>query len=178
MRVRGTLRREGGRWACDVSALEPSQTTLERLDRGVSELPPDDAKGLKSWARWAERRGREFEDAELQKRPNRKAKALRIESGAARQPPDRPPRDGPRGQKSEPPRARAACVAYRAFQAQLATARTVEDLQVLGERIEAFFPEARTPKGGDVNLSEWEAPLANDPAGAYRAAPQAIRDVH
>ncbi len=39
VQVRGILRREGNRLACDVSALELFPADRERLDRGVSELP-------------------------------------------------------------------------------------------------------------------------------------------
>ena len=73
------------------------------------------------------------------------------------------------------PEPEPSALAHRAFQAQLAAARTVEELKALRERIESFLPDARKPGGGDVDLARWEAPYANDPAEAYRSAPEAVR---
>ena len=50
-------------------------------------------------------------------------------------------------------------------------------MKALRERIEAFLPDARTPRGGTSTSPAWEAPFANEPAEAYRSAPEAVRAV-
>ena len=177
MRVRGILRREGNRWAFDVSALELFPADRERFDRGVSELSPGDAEGRRRWARWAERRGREFGDAELQERARLlEGKALRIESKRRSTDPRTDVFELARQARSRNvPEPEPSSLAHRAFQAQLASAKTVEELKALRERIESFLTDARTPRGGDADLARWEAPYANDPAEAYRSAPEAVR---
>ena len=177
MRVRGILRREGNRRVCDVSALELFPADRERFDRGVSELAPGDFEGRKKWARWAERRGREFGDAELQERARLlEGKALRIESERRSIDPRTDVLELARQARSRNvPEPEPSSLAHRAFQAQLASASTVEELKALRERIESFLPDARTPRGEDADLARWEAPYANDPAEAYRSAPEAVR---
>ncbi len=177
VRVQGVLRREGSRWACDVSALELFPADRERFDRGVSELAPGDAEGRRKWARWAERRGREFGDAELQGRAQLlEGKALRIESERRSTDPGTDVFELARQARSRNvPEPEPSSLAHRAFRAQLASAKTVEELKALRDRIESFLPDARTPKGGEGDLARWEAPYANDPAEAYRSAPEAIR---
>lgn len=177
VRVRGILRHEGNRWACDVSGLELFPADRERFDRGVSELPPGDAEGRRAWARWAERRGREFGDAELKERAQLlEGKALRIESERRSTDPRTELLALARQARSRNvPEPEPSSLAHRAFQAQLAAAETVEELKALRDRIETFLPDARTPRGGDGVLAKWEAPYANDPAGAYRSAPEEVR---
>ncbi|MEJ7637433.1 MAG: hypothetical protein WKF75_05425 [Singulisphaera sp.] len=177
VRVRGILRHEGNRWACDVSGLELFPADRERFDRGVSELPPGDAEGRRAWARWAERRGREFGDAELKERAQLlEGKALRIESERRSTDPRTELLELARQARSRNvPEPEPSSLAHRAFQAQLAAAETVEELKALRDRIETFLPDARTPRGGDGVLAKWEAPYANDPAGAYRSAPEEVR---
>ena len=176
VRVRGVLRREGDRWACDVSALELVSADRERLDRGVSELASGDVEGRKAWARWAERRGREFNDAELRGRARLlDGQALRIESERRSTDPGTVVFELARQARSRNvPEPEPSSLAHRAFRAQLASARSVEELKGLRERIESFLPAARTP-GGEGDLSRWEAPYANDPAEAYRSAPESVR---
>ena len=177
VRVRGVLRREGNRWACDVTSLELFPADRERFDRGVSELAPGDAEGRRAWAGWAARRGREFGDTELQGRAQLlEGKALRIESERRTTDPRTDVLELARQARSRNvPEPEPSSLAHRAFRAHLAAARTVEELKALRERIESFLPDARTPRGGAVDLARWEVPYADDPAEAYRSAPEAVR---
>ncbi len=63
--VQGRLGREAGKLVCDVTALKTLPSDLERLDKAVSELGAKDFQSRKSWAAWAEKRGKAFKDGRL-----------------------------------------------------------------------------------------------------------------
>jgi hypothetical protein len=177
VRVQGVLKKEGDLWVCDVVSLDPLPPDLDRVNRGVSALTPLDSEGRAAWARWAEHRGKAFDDPALRKRARElEGEAIRIE---AERPSARPAdwlalaqRARARGISEPEPSA----LAHRAFRAQVAGLRTAAEWQALQERITAFFPNAAKPPSRDADLSQWELPYANDPAGAYRQAPEPARE--
>ena len=59
---------EDGRLVFDVSAIELLPNDLDRLDKEVAKLRPDDFQGKRAWALWAERRGKELNDPKLEAR--------------------------------------------------------------------------------------------------------------
>jgi hypothetical protein len=178
--VRGTLKRTEGRLVCDVTALEPVPTDIERLEQGVSSLPAKDFETRLTWARWAERRARDFKDEALLKRAKKvEADALRIEADFKRLSVDAPKQwlemaqDARRRQVPEP---EPSALAHRALRASLAAASDAATLKSIVRSIESFFPNAAADRESAVaNLASWEAPYANDPGAAYLSAPRHTR---
>ena len=83
--VRGVLKRDGGRMACDVTELKSVGSDLDRLERGLGSLPAKDFETRRAWSRWAERRAKDFGDNALLKRAlELEGEALRIEVGMKR----------------------------------------------------------------------------------------------
>lgn len=180
VRIQGILKREDGRWVCDVTAVELYPKDLVRLNRGVEALPAIDFEKRSAWAAWAERRGKDFQDEELLARAREvDAEATRIEAEHAKSTSDpaahwlklaRRARDH---QVAEP---EPSALAHRAFSALAARARTIDEFRALAADVAAFFPAATTPAAVPTGaLDRWEAPYAHDPAAAYRAAPEAAR---
>ncbi|HMB08141.1 MAG TPA: hypothetical protein VKP69_30970 [Isosphaeraceae bacterium] len=176
-RVRGVLKKEGGLWVCDVTALELLPTDLNRLNRGVAALLPQDSEGRTAWARWAERRGKAFEDPVLLKR------ARELEGGAIRIEAERPSAQpaehwlalARRARTHEVPEPEPSALAHRAFRARLADAETAEELKALRESVVTFFPNVAKLPFTPINLATWDAPDAKDPGTAYRQAPAHVR---
>lgn len=175
--VRGVLVREGDRWFCDVTALEPLPDDIDRLNQGIAALAPRDYETRLVWARWAERRAKDFDDKVLKDRARElEGDAIRIES-------QRPSSDPGQFALSLAERARSrnvdepepSALAHRAFRKLAAEAKDGKALAALRERIEAFLPKASQPVSDPADLTRWEAPYANDPAEAYRMAPPEVR---
>jgi tetratricopeptide (TPR) repeat protein len=173
-RIRGTLRKTDDDWICDVEAVELLPDDLTRLDKGVAALGPDDGEGRIAWARWAERRAADFEDARLRARARQiQAEAIRIEAARpAANPAAHWLRLAERA-RSQHLDVEAAALAHRAFRARLAASRTASDLDQLAAAIRAFLPDAARPHPAD--LAAWKGPYGNDPQAAYLKAPADVR---
>ncbi len=178
--VRGILRRDGSKLVCDVTELKPVAGDLDRLERGIAAVGARDSETRKAWARWAERRARDFKNEALMKRARElEGEAFRIETGMKRLGVDAPQewlamaQDARRRKVPEP---EPEALAHRAFRAKLATTPGEAELQTIVRDIEAFFPKASADReSGRANLARWEAQYADDPASAYRDAPATAR---
>jgi hypothetical protein len=180
--VRGVLKREEGKMVCAVTEIKPVTGDLDRLERGLASLPAKDFETRKAWARWAERRAKDFKDNALLDRARAlEGDALRIEGQMTRLGVDAPrewltmAQEARRRQVPEP---EPSALAHRAFRAHLAAATGAADLKALIQEIEAFFPEVSADKAsGTVNLARWLDSYINDPAAAYRdrATPTQVR---
>ncbi len=183
IRIEGILKHEGGQWFCDVTAFELFPSDLERLQRATAALDPHDVERRLGWARWAERRAREFgkpddpaEGALLERARRLEAEALQIEA-------ERPVTDAPRhwlelarrARQHEVPEPEPGALAHRAFSARLAAADSAVDLQALVNDIAEFWPASPAPIVAAVDLETWLTPYANDPATTYRIAPEPVR---
>lgn len=178
-RVQGILRREGDRWACDVTAVELLPRDRDRLERAVQALPPTDYDLRGRWAVWAERRGRDFKDEALLERGRAlDAEALRIEADRANVA-DRPTlwlSLAQRARDHELPEPAASALAHRALRARLSAARSADELRAVVADVARFFPHAAAPAGpAPADLAKWDAPYAAHPADGYSAAPPAVR---
>lgn len=178
--VRGVLKREGDRLACEVTGIAVVANDRDRLEHGIAELSPKDSESRQAWAAWAERRARDFKDSALLKRAKEiEADALRIRADMKRLGVDAPKewlamaKDARTGHIPEP---EPSALAHRAFRSELARATTAADLKSLLQEMEAFFPTARTDRAAaNVNVAKWEKAYADDPAAAYRRATPEIR---
>ena len=63
--VRGVLKRDGERLICAVTDIKAVTSDLDRLERGLASLSAKDFETRKAWARWAERRAKDFKDNAL-----------------------------------------------------------------------------------------------------------------
>lgn len=178
--VRGTLEREGNRVFCRVTGLEVKPADLERLDGAVAQLGARDYQTRRAWARWAEHRAAEFRDDALMRRARAlEAEALRLEGEIKRVAVDAPEewltmaRDARRRKVAEP---EPSALAHRALRARLASAGGLAALKSVAAEIQSFFPDAPNDRAaGRTDLGRWEARYADDPAEAYRSAPDAVR---
>jgi len=178
--VRGVLKRDAGILVCAVTDIKPVAGDLDRLERGLASLPATDFETRKAWARWAERRARDFKDKALLDRAKAlDGDALRIEGKMKRLGVDAPrewlamAQDARRRQVAEPG---PSALAHRALRAQLAAATSAADLKAVIQEIEAFFPEASTDKAsGTMNLAGRLDAYANDPATVYGEEPARVR---
>ncbi|MFI5455872.1 MAG: hypothetical protein ACHRXM_10515 [Isosphaerales bacterium] len=178
--VHGVLKRDGGRLVCEVTDLKPVAGDLDRLERGLSSLTAKDFERRKQWARWAERRAKDFKDEALMKRARvLEGDALRIEADMKRLGVDAPQewlamaQEARRRQVPEP---EPSALGHRALRAKLAGATSAADLQALIQVIASFFKNAPTDReSGQVNLARWEALYEEDAAATYRKAPPEVR---
>jgi len=178
--VHGVLKRDGSRLVCEVTELKPVAGDLERLERGLSSLAAKDFETRKRWARWAERRAKDFKDEALMKRARAlDGDALRIEADMKRMGVDAPQEwlamaeEARRRRVSEP---EPSALGHRALRAKLAAATSAADLQAVILEIEQFFRLASTDRdSGRVNLARWKALYEDDPAKTYREAPPEVR---
>jgi hypothetical protein len=175
--ARGVLKRAEGRLVCDVTALEPVDGDAERLEQAIAGLSAKDFESRQTWARWAERRARDFKDDALLKRAKKlEADVLRIEADMKRLTVDAPQQwldmalDARRRQVPEPD---PSALAHRALRAKLAAASDVAALKATIQAIESFFPEAASDReSARDNLASWQAAYANNPTSTYLAAPK------
>ncbi len=151
--VHGVLRRDGARLVCDVTELKAVAGDLDRLEHGVKGLSARDAETRKAWARWAEKRARDFKNDGLARseRAKLEAEAFRIETAMKRLGVDAPSewlamaKDARRRRVPEP---EPAALAHRALRAKLAAATDVAELEETVQEIEKFFPGGRERAGG------------------------------
>jgi len=178
--VRGVLKRDGSRLVCEVTELKPVGNDLDRMERGLSSLPGKDFETRRAWARWAERRAKDFKDEALLKRARAlDGEALRIEADMKRLGVDAPQEwlamaQEARGRHVAEPEPSA--LGHRALRAKLAGATSAADLQAVIREIESFFKSASTDReSGQVNLARWVALYEEDPAATYRKAPPEVQ---
>jgi hypothetical protein len=163
-----------------VTDIKPVTGDLDRLERGLASLPAKDFQTRKAWARWADRRAREFKDAALLERARAiEGDALRIESELTRVGVDAPSewlamaQDARRRHLPEP---EPSALGHRALKAKADAATSAADLKNVIDEIKSFFPDAAADlASGRVNLSAWEAFYSENPAAAYRKASVAVR---
>ena len=149
---------------CDGHRDQAGPGDLDRLERGLASLPAKDFETRKAWARWAERRAKDFKDNALLDRARAiEGDALRIESEMKRLGVDAPrewlamAQDARRREVPEP---EPSALGHRALKAKLAAATTAADLKAVIEEIKAFFPEAADRSGvGAINLARVGRPL-------------------
>ncbi len=172
--MHGVLRRDGTRLVCDVTELKAVAGDLERLENGVKSLSARDSETRKAWARWAEKRAKDFKnEALLEGARELEAEAFRIETAMKRLGVDAPQewlamaKDARRRGVPEP---EPAALAHRALRAKLAAATDIADLEAVIGEIEKFFPRAANdPESARANLARWDELYAKDPPAAYRA---------
>jgi hypothetical protein len=178
--VEGVLRRDGARLVCDVSELKPVARDLDRLEKGVKALGAKDWETRNEWARWAEKRGRDFKnDALLQRARELEAEAFRIETAMKRLGVDAPQdwlakaKDARRRKVPEP---EPTALAHRALRAILDSATGIPEIEAAIREIQEFFPNAASDvASARANLARWEEHYAIDPRAAYREAPESAR---
>jgi tetratricopeptide (TPR) repeat protein len=171
--VRGVLARDEGRLVCQVSELKPVSSDLDRLERGLASLAPNDVETRKAWALWAERRASDFKDEALLNRAKiAEGEALRLQSQMKRVGVDAPAEwlaTAQEARRRKVPESESGAMGHRAFRAKLAAATSEAALKSIIEEIEAFFPGVAADKdSGRINLARSEAAYVNDPAGTYR----------
>jgi tetratricopeptide (TPR) repeat protein len=176
-RVRGILKKDGDLWVCNVTALELLPSDLDRLNRGVAALSPRDSEGRTAWARWAEPRGKAFEDQALRKRARElEGEAIRIEAERpSAQPAEHWLALAQRARTHEVPEPEPSALAHQAFRAQLLGAKTAEELKALRKSVVTFLPNAAKPSFAHVDLAKWNTLYATDPGAADRQAPEYVR---
>jgi tetratricopeptide (TPR) repeat protein len=178
--VRGSLKRDGGQLICAVTAIKAVTSDLDRLERGLATLAAKDFETRKVWARWAERRAKDFKDNALRDRARMiEGDALRIESEMKRLGVDAP-REwllmAQEARRRHVPEPGPSELAHRALKAKLAAATTAVDLTAVIQDIKDFFPEAATDKeSGRINLAQWVAGYDDNPAVMYHDAPPPVR---
>ncbi|MEO6809644.1 MAG: hypothetical protein ABI353_11085, partial [Isosphaeraceae bacterium] len=179
IRLRGTLRKLNGRqdergqeiYICDVVERTLMKPDLERLNRAVADLGPKDAQPRYDWARWARRRGLDFQDEALLRR------AVELDDQALRIEADQPSTDPPKhwlalsakakglGRKVE-----AAALAHLGFRARLTKSAGAAEIERLAKEVGETFPDAARPTPSK-DLGDWLASYKTDPGDAYRRAP-------
>lgn len=177
VQVHGVLRQEGEQWFCDVTALEPLPEDLERVNRGVSTLPPQDAEGRRNWSRWAERRGKAFQDERLLARAAElEGEAIRIEAERRVADPARLALAlAERARSRHVPEPEPSALAHQGLQTMLGSAKTAEQLAGVKKQIEQFFPNSPKPPEKPVDLAKWETPYDKNAAATYRLVGPAVR---
>lgn len=172
IRLTGLLQKEGGQFYVDVTSLEMMPSDLDRLDREVRRLSPNDAVGRAHWASWAERRAKDFKDAELATR----GRAIETEGVLIEA--ERPkPHDMALARRARERNLGddvASALAHRYFRARLATAKSAGELEKLAVEVQSFLPKSSEPRR-PVRLGDWSAKAKSNPLSAYRDAPEEIR---
>ena len=173
-RVQGVLKESEGRLVFEVSAIEMLTNDLDRLENELKRLRPNDWKGKRTWALWAERRGKELREPKLESRGEAlEAEALWEEAagpdadnlGLAARSADRP----------IPLEVRNA-LAHRGFRDRMAKASAPEEFDAIARQIEATMPVSTDAKTSalPVEPATFEA-YARDPASTYREASSTAR---
>ena len=177
VKVRGVLRKEGGRWRVEVNKFDPLPNDLERLNRGVASLPRTDTDGRSAWAAWAERRAEAFGDDALRRR------AREVEQEAFEAEAERPGRDPAKTLLALAERAKArgfaepgpSSLAHGALAAASKGAASAGDWKAIADKAGALLPDAKTPGAARVDLGPWDARYAKAPMEAYRDATADVR---
>ncbi len=172
-RVQGTLKVVDGRLTCEVTAIEMLPGDLERLDRELKKLRPEDWQGQRTWALWAERRGKELNESKLE------ARGVVLEGEALWLEAARPDADNlglaARSSGRPIPESVRNALAHRGFRDRLAKASASDEYEALARQVEGMLPASADPKAAvEVDPSLLDA-YAKDPAAAYRDAPAGVR---
>ena len=172
-RVQGVLKVVEGRLILDVSAIELLPNDLGRLDKEVAKLRPGDFQGKRAWAFWAERRGKELNDAKLED------KGIALEAEALWTEAAQPDADNlglsARSANRPVPEAVRNALAHRGFRDRLARSATSDEDEALARQVEGAIPASADPKAPAIAETSWLDAYAKDPAAAYRDAPVAVR---
>jgi len=160
--VRGVLKVVDGHLVGEVITLELLPGDSERLDREVARLRPDDFASKRTWAFWAERRGRELNDPKLG------AKGVALEADALWSEASRPGADPialADGAADRPiPRFLRDALYHRGFRAAEAKASTPDALDDLANRVRTALPRSGEPTTASAPKVD------DDPASTYRTA--------
>lgn len=167
--VRATLKIVEGRMIGEVITLTLLGNDGDRLSREVGRLRPDDLVGRRSWARWAERRGRELNDAKLVE----KGVALEVEAlWAEASRPGADPIALVEAATGRPiPREVREALLYRGLRRAAELATTAVACNDLLRKVRETFPQAVEPTPGPGPSLE----ASDEPATVYRAASEAER---
>lgn len=176
VRARGILRKDGDRYYFDVTApinIQPED--MERLEKGVADLPANDSKGREGWAAWAEHRGTYYNDSVLIERGRAVlGEALLLTAVGPVTDTSAALAVAERARARRVPELDCSALAHRAFIPLVEAAKSSAELDRILFKLEAFFPEAaKGPHPGD--LSAWKDAYANEPAVAYRKADESTR---
>lgn len=171
-RVTGTVRVDGRLIYVDVSAVEAMPADLDRLNREVKRLAPDDSAGRSRWAEWAERRAKDFRDVALG------ARAREIETEAILLDAARPRADDlalarrarERGMGDD----LAAAFAHRGWRAKLEAAKSAAELEAIAGEIPGYLPRSTQPTAAG-GFEDALARMKSNPVAAYRAASDPAR---
>jgi hypothetical protein len=174
VRVQGVLKNLDGRLVVQVSAIELLSNDLDRLDRELKKLRPDDWQGQRSWALWAERRGKELNDSKLEARGVAlEGEALWLE--ASRSDADNLGLAARSSGRPIPESLRNALV-HRGFRDRFSKASTPDDFEALARQVESMLPRSIDPKAASVEVtSSVLDAYVKDPAEAYRDASSEVR---
>jgi hypothetical protein len=177
VQVRGVLKKDPNGLIFDVSKMTLLPGDQERIRQGVVGLTSSDAEGRHAWAAWARRRGTEYQEPALIERAHSlDAEAILIE--AARPGANRPDVSLKLARKARDlgvPEPDPSALAHRSFRFRLNETHSAPDLERLANDISSFLPASRSPAPIPTDLTDWDAPYTNDPAGAYRKASDAVR---
>jgi len=164
--VRGTLKVVDGRLVGEVLTLELLPSDSDRLDREVARTRPDDFATKRTWALWAERRGRELNDPKLG------AKGTALEADALWTEASRPGADvialADAANDRPIPRLTRDALYHRGFRAAEAQARTAAEVDDLLKRVATALPRSTEPNPS-AGPRPANADADPDPAVAYRA---------
>ncbi len=162
--VRATLKLVDGRLIGEVITLDLQPNDIERLDREISRVRPDNFAVIRGWASWAERRGHELNDPKLAARGvtletdtlwNESARAgadpIALADAAANRPIPREIREA---------------LYFRGFRRAAEQATNPTALADLARRVQEQFPRSVEPKPGLVSILK----PGEDPGSLYRAA--------
>jgi hypothetical protein len=177
LRLQGVLKKESGALVFDVTAMTQLPGDRERLRQGVAQLAAGDSEGRLAWARWARRRGTEFDEPALvEKAGLLAAEAIRIE---AKRPgvdlPDANLRLAHRARDLGVPEPDPSALIHRAFRQKLNGLFGSTDLDLFVKDVESLLPVSRSPLPIPADLADWEGPYHKDPAEVYRKAPEPVR---
>ena len=172
-RIMGTLKADEGRLVFEVLAIEMLPADLTRLDREIAKLRPEDFQAKRTWAFWAERRGKELNDPKLE------ARGVELEGEALWTEASRPEVDNLAlaAKSARRPVAESLrnALAHRGFLDRLARATTPVELDALAKQIEATLPASSDPKASAAADAASLGAYAKDPATTYRDAPETVR---
>ena len=173
VRVQGVLRVVEGFPVLEVSAIELLPNDLDRLEREIGKLRPDDFQGKRAWALWAERRGKELNDSKLE------ARGIVLEEQALWTEAARPDADNlglaARSAGRPIPEAVRNALAHRGFRDRLEKAIDSAEDDALARQIEAALPGSADPKAPAIaDVAVLDA-YARNPAAAYRDATAEVR---
>jgi tetratricopeptide (TPR) repeat protein len=174
-RVTGILKIEEGRPVVDVLKIDMLPGDLERLEREIGRLRQDDFQGRRTWALWAEKRGKELSEPKLE------ARGVVLEIEAVWLEASRPETDAlglfSRTSGRPIPESVRFALAHRGFRDRLAKASTIDDLEALAKQVESTIPASADSRGSANSAADPDtlAAYAKNPGETYREAPDGVR---